>query len=545
MPSIPLFRNQQFTRLHHAQSTYENPFTLCAVLNLIMSAFSEGILVVHWRLQEQSENMSSRLILAVDDENSGLYFRRLMLEHAGYKVLSATGVDEALGLFANSPIDLVVTDHLLGRHVGTEMARQMKALKPSVPIILLSGTTSVPEPLEHADAFLNKNEGPDQLLQKIKQLLSDRSASASLSQPDESVDNSQLHSLLAAIVENSDDAIFSKNLNGRVLTWNKAAERMYGYSAEAIIGQDVTVLLPPERSNEVQELLEKLRAGERIEHFETTRRRRDGKILNVSLTISPVRDAQGNMVAASTIARDITQTKIAEEAIRTSEKFAVAGRMAATIAHEINNPLESISNIHYLLRHNKSLNDDARKYLEAADEELRRIGQITRTTLGFYRERDTSVVQINLTEMLDSILLLYKRRLESLGVTVEKHFESAAIVRGVPGELRQVFSNLIVNAMDALGVCGTKLVLRVRNSRQWTDSNREGIRVSICDDASGMPKEVQSNLFHPFFTTKGRDGTGVGLWVSRGIIAKHSGSINVRSSTGNIHGTCFSVFLPR
>ncbi len=293
------------------------------------------------------------------------------------------------------------------------------------------------------------------------------------------------------------------------------------------------------------EILEKLRAGERVDHFETTRRRKDGKTLNISLSISPVRDGSGNMVAASTIARDITHTKLAEEAIRTSEKFAVAGRMAATIAHEINNPLEAISNIHYLLRHNKSLNDDARKYLESADEELRRIGQITRTTLGFYRERDTSVVQVNVTEMLDSILLLYKRRLQSLGVVVDKRFESAAMIRGVAGELRQVFTNLIVNAMDALGVCGTRLALRVRDSRPWGDSNGQGIRVSICDDASGMPKEVQSNLFHPFFTTKGRDGTGVGLWVSRGIIAKHNGSIRVRSRTGSIHGTCFSVFLPR
>jgi len=178
-----------------------------------------------------------RLILAIDDENSGLYFRRLMLEHAGYKVLSATGVDEALRVFVSNPIDLVVTDHLLGRQVGTEMAREMKALKPSVPIILLSGTTSVPEPLQYADAFLNKNEGPDQLLQKIKLLLSDHNAKDSPSQPSKHDSGYQLHSLLAAIVESSDDAIFSKNLNGHILTWNKAAERMYGYSADESSGR--------------------------------------------------------------------------------------------------------------------------------------------------------------------------------------------------------------------------------------------------------------------------------------------------------------------
>jgi signal transduction histidine kinase len=257
-----------------------------------------------------------------------------------------------------------------------------------------------------------------------------------------------------------------------------------------------------------------------------------------------VRDTNGKIIAASTIARDITQTKLAEEALRNSERLAVAGRMAATIAHEINNPLEVVSNVLYLLKHNHSLDETARQHLKIADEELSRVGQITRTTLGFYRERDTTIVPVNVTELIESILLLYRRRLQSVGVQVDKRVESTANIMAVAGELRQVFSNLIANAIEALTASGTKLILHVRDSRDWSNPDRRGIRVTIADDGSGMSAATKSSLFQPFFTTKGEKGTGVGLWVSRGIIARHGGSILVRSNIGDVHGTCFSVFLP-
>jgi PAS domain S-box-containing protein len=482
------------------------------------------------------------LILAVDDEHSGLYYRKLILEHAGYTVLSATGVDEALRLFRSSPVDLVVTDHLLGRQVGTAMAREMKRVKPSVPVLLLSGTGSLPEPLVDVDAFLSKNEGPEQLLGLIKQLLgAKRDPSPSQSRPSGSA---PLQTLLAAVVEDSDDAILSKMLDGTILTWNKAAERMYGYRPEEVIGKNVSMLLPPDRPAEVDEILERMQRGERLEHFETTRRTKSGRILNVSLTISPVRDSEGKIIAASSIARDITQTKMAEEAIRNSERLAVAGRMAATIAHEINNPLEAVTNILYLLAQKEPLSESGRKYVQAAEEELRRVGQITRTTLGLYRERDVAVAPVNISELLESILLLYNRRLLTLGVKVERRFEFPGTVMGVAGELRQVFSNLIANAMDALTASGTKLAVHVRESRDWRELGRHGVRVDIADDGVGMSPETRTNLFQPFFTTKGEKGTGVGLWVSRGIIAKHGGSMRLRSNRGLRHGTCFSVFLP-
>lgn len=482
------------------------------------------------------------LILAVDDESSGLYFRKLILEHAGHTVLSSTGVDEALTLFRTNPVDIVVTDHLLGRQTGNDMAAEMKRTKPNVPIILLSGTSSVPEPLLHADSFLSKTEGPEQLLEIVEELLSRHAVQGD--ELRERAGRTPLQELLASIVEDSDDAILSKNLDGTILTWNKAAERMYGYRPEEVIGKNVSLLLPPDRPQEVCEILQRLRLGEKIEHYETRRRTKDGGILYVSLTISPVRDAQGKVFGASTIARDITQTKMAEEALRNSERLAVAGRMAATVAHEINNPLETVTNVLYLLSRNATLDEGARKYLKIADEELRRIAQITRSTLGLYRERDTKPGAVNLSEMIDNLLMFYQRQVQSLGVKVEKRFDSVGRVVGVSGELRQVIANLLANAIDALSVAGTALKMHVYESADWRNLSKRGIRVVVADDGPGINSETQVNLFRPFYTTKGQKGTGLGLWVSRGIVTKHGGTIRLRSRTGTRHGTCFAVFLP-
>jgi two-component system, chemotaxis family, CheB/CheR fusion protein len=482
------------------------------------------------------------LILAVDDESSGLYFRKLILEHAGHTVLSSTGVDEALTLFRSNPVDIVVTDHLVGRQTGNDMAAEMKRTKPNVPIILLSGTSSVPEPLMHADSFLSKTEGPEQLLEIVEELLSRHTAQGD--ELRERAGRTPLQELLASIVEDSDDAILSKNLEGTILTWNKAAERMYGYRPEEVIGKNVSILLPPDRPQEVREILQRLRLGEKIEHYETRRRTKDGGVLYVSLTISPVRDAEGKVFGASTIARDITQTKMAEEALRNSERLAVAGRMAATVAHEINNPLETVTNVLYLLSRNQGLDEGARKYLKIADEELRRIAQITRSTLGLYRERDTTPGAVNLSEMIDNLLMFYQRQVQSLGVKVDKRYDSVGRVVGVSGELRQVIANLLANAIDALSVAGTKLKIHVYESADWQNLSKRGIRVVVADDGPGINAEIQVNLFRPFYTTKGQKGTGLGLWVSRGIVTKHGGTIRLRSRTGIRHGTCFAVFLP-
>ena len=349
----------------------------------------------------------------------------------------------------------------------------------------------------------------------------------------------EVRSELAAIVESSDDAIISKDLNGIISSWNAAAERLFGYTAEEIIGKSILQLIPYDMHAQETAILRKLRSGERIEHFETERIAKGGKVIDVSLTISPIKDASGRVIGASKIARGISERKKADEALRRTEKLAAAGRLAATIAHEINNPLEAITNLLYLAKRNPSNVD---KYLDLASNELARVNHIAKQTLGFYRD-PSSAVCINVSEALESVLAMYIHRLEALGIKVKKQYDEQAEMMGLAGEIRQVFSNLIVNAIDSMGPGGT-LYLRVSRVSSWSGSG-SGVRVSIGDTGSGISAESKERIFEAFYTTKVEIGTGLGLWVTRGIVEKHKGAIRFRSKTPpGKSGTVFSIFLP-
>jgi PAS domain S-box-containing protein len=346
---------------------------------------------------------------------------------------------------------------------------------------------------------------------------------------------------LAAIVETSDDAIYSKDLDGYITSWNRGAQKMYGYSADEIVGKNVAILCPPDRLHEVPAMLTRLRRGESIQHYETLRLRKDGQPVEVSLGISPIETSPGVVIGASTIARDITERNRAADALRKTEKFAASGRLAGTIAHEINNPLEAITHLLYLLERNSSLDPQAQEYARLASEEVNRVAHIARQALGFYREA-AAPVAVNISDLIDSVVHLYKAGAQNKGVTLEAQLETEATVPAYPGEMRQVFSNLVVNAVDAVDRGGTVKV-RVKHGRDWR-SKALGIRVLVSDNGPGIPPAVRKHIFEPFFTTKGERGTGVGLWVSEGIMHKHGGSMRLKSSTGERHGTTFSVFVP-
>jgi PAS domain S-box-containing protein len=346
--------------------------------------------------------------------------------------------------------------------------------------------------------------------------------------------------MLAAIVESSDDAIISKDLTGRITSWNAAAQRMFGYTGEEIIGQSVLRIIPPELQWEEPGILNKLQAGERIDHYETVRRHKDGHLLDVSLTISPIRNERGKVVGASKIARDISDRRRAQEILVETEKLAATARMAATMAHEINNPLEAVINLAYLLITNTSLDAEARKYAQLLLNEISRVSDITRQTLAFYR--DTSrPADVNLAILMGDLLELQRHRFVGQNVVLKQEFEDGAVVWGFRQELHQVFSNLVINALDAVGPGGE---IRVRVQVCGGDGNR--ICVTVADNGSGIPPRVKARIFDPFFTTKATKGNGLGLWVSQAIVKKHEGSIQVRSSTNPArHGTAFRVTLPR
>ena len=494
-------------------------------------------------------NKGPEIVLCVDDEAVGLQIRKLILEQQGYSVVTAADTTQALEFFKTAHLALVITDHLLGRTTSTAMIAKMKRLNPAVPIIVLSGIAEIPARMEDVDVFISKADGVAPLLDKIKELVRGRTqlhlTPVAEAQPRMVADSDKLQRLLAAIVESSEDAIFSQTLDGIVMSWNPAAEEMYGYRTEEIIGKPISILLHPDRANEVDNILGRLRHGDKVDHFETVRRTKSGQLLPVSLTISPLRDSYGQIIGASTITRDIAETKTAEQALRSSGKLAAAGRMAATVAHEINNPLENVTNILYLLEQTTMWDEAARQFVRAAQEEVGKIREVTKLTLGLHRQSEVEQREVSIPQLIDNVLALYRGKIKSFGIAVEPRYDSPGIVHGVPAELRQVFSNLIGNSIDALHETGSKLKIHVYNSCNWKSPSRRGIRVTISDDGQGIPTAARAHIFEPFYTTKGDEGTGMGLWVTRGIVEKYGGTNWVRSRTDPEHsGTTFSVFIP-
>jgi PAS domain S-box-containing protein len=240
---------------------------------------------------------------------------------------------------------------------------------------------------------------------------------------------------------------------------------------------------------------------------------------------------------------DIEERKRAEEALRESEKLAETGRLAATIAHEINNPLEAVTNLLYLMSILPSLPPPLTEYTRLAQAELERVSHITRQTLAFHRHSERPE-PVRLSELVDSVLFLYSRQAVAKHVEISRDVRFSGEILGFAGELRQVLSNLFSNALEA-SLQGGRLRVRVYESREYNNSNKPGVRIVIGDNGTGISPGNSRRIFQPFFTTKGAKGSGLGLWVTQGIVAKHQGFIRVRSSTNTPRrGTVFSIFLP-
>ncbi len=345
---------------------------------------------------------------------------------------------------------------------------------------------------------------------------------------------------LAAIVDSADDAIISKDLNGIVRTWNEGARRMFGYSANEMVGQSILRLIPKELYYEEDKILRKLRSGGRIDHYETRRTRKNGQAIEVSVTISPIVDESGRIVGASKIARDISDRKRVERLLLQSEKLAATGRMAASIAHEINNPLESLMNLIFLARQNSAATSKAHAYLLTAEEELERVSHIARQTLGYYRDTN-SPTEVYIHALIENVLTVYNSRLLAAGISVDIHFDDLQRVQVSKGEMLQIFSNIVANAADAMPQGGQLFI----STRQFTGSDGEGIQTVIRDNGSGIRQEDVPQIFEPFFTTKGALGTGIGLWVAKQLVETRGGQISIVSSTeAGSRGTTVSIFIP-
>ena len=351
--------------------------------------------------------------------------------------------------------------------------------------------------------------------------------------------------LVQAITQSAADSIFVTDANGCVTFVNQEGERVFGFTRDELLGNSLHDSVhhhhpdgKPFSAEECQ-LAGLHRYGDGIHNFDAVFFRKDGSQVDVACSNAPL-EINGVRVGTVMVVRDMTDRKRAEEALLRSEKLASVGRMAASIAHEINNPLEAVTNTLYLARTNLDKPYLAKQYLEMADDELMRISHITRQTLGFYRE-SSAPAAVSVNSILDSAVDLLRGKIRVKRAVVEKQYDGDLRVNAVSGELRQVFANLLANSLDAIGDSG---IVKLHVSRS-TCSGRPCVRITVADNGTGIAAATLPRIFEPLFTTRESVGSGLGLWVSKRILDKHQASIHVRSSTGGAHrGTTFSVVIP-
>jgi two-component system, LuxR family, sensor kinase FixL len=358
----------------------------------------------------------------------------------------------------------------------------------------------------------------------------------------------EANSRLAAIVASSNDAIVGKTLDGVVTDWNRGAEKILGYSADDIIGKSISITLPPGHEEETTAILDRIKRGERVEHFETRRRRKDGEIIDVSVTVSPVWDSSGRLLGASKVLRDITERQQTRQRLHDLQaelihmsRFTALGEMASMLAHELNQPLTAVAN--YLNGGRRLLEAGqigsiamVREALERAAEQALRAGQIIRRLREFVSRGESERRVENLIKLIEEASALALVGAKEAGVRVSFDFDTrVALVLADRIQIQQVLHNLMRNAVEAMQQSSWR-VLTVSTRKL----DHETVGIDVSDTGSGIAPEIAEQLFQPFVTTK-RQGMGVGLSISRTIIESHGGRLWAESNTGG--GTVFRLTL--
>jgi PAS domain S-box-containing protein len=331
---------------------------------------------------------------------------------------------------------------------------------------------------------------------------------------------------------------------GVLLDCNRASLEFAGNTCEDVIGLNFWdtpwFTHTPGGPEIAQQAIARAASGEFVRQ-EIALTRPSGEILTFDFSLAPVRDSDGKVIFLVPEGRDITELKRAEAALIQSEKLAAVGRLASSIAHEINNPLESVMNLIYLARQ-YAIVPEAQHFLDIADQEIRRVSIIANQTLRFHKQ-PSNPQAITCVELFNTVLGIYEGKLRNSGIKVEKRKRAQHPVVCFEGDIRQILNNLVGNAIDVMP-SGGRLILRSREATHWP-TGRKGLTLTIADTGSGIEPEVLQKIFDPFFTTKGIGGTGLGLWVSQEIAERHHGVLKVRSSQRAGHsGTVFSLFLP-
>jgi PAS domain S-box-containing protein len=346
---------------------------------------------------------------------------------------------------------------------------------------------------------------------------------------------------MAEVVLHSSDAIIAMRPNGSITSWNNGAEAMFGYSLREVVGRTLFELILPKESREMLATAPESLARGQGSAVQTVGLHKDGRRIELSVNLTPHVEAPGTLVALSAIVRDISMQKIAERALLQTEKLASVGRLASSIAHEINNPLEAVTNLLYILDM-RTAEPELKDLVRKAQEELSRVSQIATHALRFHRQSG-SATEVDPGQLFASVLALYRGRLRNSRILGEIGQCDAMPLKCHEGELRQILLNVVGNAVDAMKT-GGRLMLGCREATEWR-TGRKGVRITVADTGRGMEPEALSRIFEPFFTTKGINGTGLGLWVTQDLVSKNFGTIRVRSSVNqDHHGSVFVLFFP-
>jgi PAS domain S-box-containing protein len=341
------------------------------------------------------------------------------------------------------------------------------------------------------------------------------------------------------------DAVIATDEHGTVIFVNPIAEDLTGIKLRDAQNQPIRKVFPifneqtrKPVENPVDRVLESGRIMGLANH--TVLQRSDGTMVPIEDSAAPIFDDQKKLRGVVMVFRDVTLEKHAQDVMHKAEKLAAAGRLAATVAHEINNPLEAVGNLIYIVRHTPNLPEEVQGYLHMAEQELDRVSHITRQTLGFYRD-SSERAPVQVRAVVESVMKLYDNKMKSKQIAVELNIAECPPVNGLQGELKQLVANLVSNAADAVGNDGRIRISVVPAAR----AQGNGVEVRVADSGPGVATENRARIFEPFFTTKQDVGTGLGLWVSKEIAARHGGSIEISSDKDkDLGGAVFTVFLP-
>ena len=483
---------------------------------------------------------SENTILVVDDNEALRYAMVRALRSGGYQVVEAKTGQEAIELAQNCP-DLITLDIKLPDIDGYEVCRRLRAGTDTshIPILHISASFVAPEhkvkALEGgADAYLAEPITKDELLASVKALLRMKRAESEARRREQE---------LRFLADSIPHMVWIADTEGRVVYYNGRWSDFTGLTQEQSLSDGLLQVVHRDDLPRVKALWEQSLKTESPFQAEARYRATNGDYRWVSMRAVLMHKEMGHPGRWFGTSTDIQDEKRKEQVLQRTERMALAGRLAASIAHEINNPLEAITNIFYILEGNTSIDAKTMSLVQMGSEELKRVSHIVRQSLSYYRNTEAPT-PVNLADLLEETMRILSHQFAAHRITAFRRYESTSKVSVVAGEIRQVFSNLVLNAIEAMQDNG-KITLKVQDSRDWHNAGRPGVRVSVADNGPGISPKDRSQIFDAFFTTKMEKGTGLGLWVSSDIVRKHGGHISVRScTTPGRSGTVFTVFLP-